>query len=207
MEKPEAPPEAVLIKKLRLGIKPRLSIRSAAKLAEVSEGRWRQIEKGYQQLGQDTQVEAQARPETLARMAKIVGATPESLTAAGRDDAAEILRALIINPEGIAAHPEAAFSLPDTADDNDEIYELEAVRSIQHTIDAILGTPIPFSGNEIIELSGIRSTAIRLPEIFGRLLHVPMGRRELMRNCISLQHRINAILRNHSTSTASGHDG
>ncbi|WP_157834446.1 helix-turn-helix domain-containing protein [Mycobacteroides abscessus] len=203
MTKTAPPPEAVLIKKRRLSIQPRLSIRRAATLAEISEGRWRQIENGYQQVGAGTQVEAQARPETLARMAKVVGATPAELTQADRDDAAQALRALIkyTQPTELhAAHAQPISAADDHHDDNDEIYELEAARSIQHTVDAILGTTIPFTDEEITELHEIQSTAGQLPEIFGKLLGLRMGRRELMRNCITLQHRITNILRDHSNA-------
>lgn len=204
MGNPTPPPEAVLIEKLRRGIKPSLSIRRAAERAEVSEGRWRQIEKGYQQVGQDVQVAAQARPETLARMARVVGATPEALTGAGRDDAAQALRALI---HYASTEPQAAYTEPGSvgadAVESDEIYELDTARTIQYMVAAILGTSITFTDEEIAELREIQATAKQLPEIFGKLLGVRMGRRELMRNCLSLHRRIINVLRHHaSDSTA-----
>lgn len=54
----------------------------------MSEGRWRQIIKGYNQVSRDTFVATVAPAETLARMARVVGATPEQLKEAGREDAA-----------------------------------------------------------------------------------------------------------------------
>ena len=46
-----------------------VSVRSAAKKAGLSEGRWRQIAKGYQQATRDVRVPVNAPVETLVRMA------------------------------------------------------------------------------------------------------------------------------------------
>ena len=87
----EQPPEMALIERLRLE-RPKLSVLKAAKLADMSEARWRQLAKGYQQVTAETRVPATAPAETLARMAKAVGATPEQLEAANRPDAASAMR-------------------------------------------------------------------------------------------------------------------
>lgn len=190
------PAEAVLIEQLRSALIPRLSMRSAAKKAGLSEGRWRQIENGFSQLGGGNQMPVKAPAETLARMAWVVGAAPSQLNEVGREDAGQALLALIHKPP--TQRPEATQDESgDSAAEEDEIYELEAARSIGHTIDTVLDTAIPFTDDEIAELNDIRATASQLPQIFGKLLDVPMGRRELMRNCISLQRRITDILRNH----------
>lgn len=203
MTKPSPPAEAVLIEQLRRAARPRLAARRAAELAGLSEARWRQIAQGYQQINPDTRVDVRARDETLARMAWAVGATPEQLNEVGREDAGKALLALI--HQAPPQQPEAAAQTEvDSAAEEGEIYELEAARSIQHTVDTVLGTAIPFTDDEIAELNDIRATAGQLPQIFGKLLDVPMGRRELMRNCISLQRRITEILRNHSKTRARG---
>lgn len=88
MQIPTQPPEAKLIEELRQAVRPKLSVRKAADLAGISEGRWRQIAKGYNQLSKDTFVPSIAPAETLARMAQAVGATREQLLEVGRDDAA-----------------------------------------------------------------------------------------------------------------------
>lgn len=91
-------PEGVLIDELRDAHRPRLSVRKAAEQAGISEGRWRQIVKGYQQVTSDVRAPVRAPADTLARMAKVVGATPEQLRNANREDAAEELQALTQAP-------------------------------------------------------------------------------------------------------------
>lgn len=51
-----------------------LSIREAARRAGISEGRWRQVELGYQQVGGGITVPVQPRPQTLAAMCKAISA-------------------------------------------------------------------------------------------------------------------------------------
>ena len=69
-----------------------LSLREAARRAGISYGRWRQIVTGYQNVspGEFAAVHAPAR--TLAKMAQVVGVTPEQLAKAGRTDAAEAMQ-------------------------------------------------------------------------------------------------------------------
>lgn len=71
-----------------------LSIREAAKKAGVSEGRWRQVEKGYQAIGNGLHRASRARTRTLVQMAQVVRVTSDELRAAGRSDAADMLREL-----------------------------------------------------------------------------------------------------------------
>lgn len=53
-----------------------VSVRSAAKKAGLSEGRWRQIAKGYQQATKEVRVPVNAPTETLVRMALALHMTP-----------------------------------------------------------------------------------------------------------------------------------
>jgi hypothetical protein len=88
--RPAPPPEGKLIADAagRRG----LSLRKAAEQADISYGRWRQIVTGYQNVspGEFAIVHAPAR--TLAKMARVVGVTAAQMAAAGREDAAEVMR-------------------------------------------------------------------------------------------------------------------
>jgi transcriptional regulator with XRE-family HTH domain len=53
-----------------------VSVRSAAKKAGLSEGRWRQIAKGYQQATKEVRVPVNAPTETLVRMALALHMSP-----------------------------------------------------------------------------------------------------------------------------------
>jgi plasmid maintenance system antidote protein VapI len=92
MEKrPDPTPEGILLGEAlkRSG----LSARAAAKRAGMSDNRWHQIVKGYQPVGRGVFAPVRDAPaDTVARMALVVGVTPEQLAEAGRDDAAEQLR-------------------------------------------------------------------------------------------------------------------
>lgn len=57
----------------------------------MSEGRWRQIEKGYSVPSPNMRAPVIAPASTLARMANAAGATASELRAAGRDDAADLM--------------------------------------------------------------------------------------------------------------------
>lgn len=85
---PTPPPEAALIRVAREARG--LSLEDAARLTLIRLGgaRWRQLERGYET--KDKPVVAPAR--TLAHMAHVVGLGSDRLAAAGREDAAEILR-------------------------------------------------------------------------------------------------------------------
>jgi transcriptional regulator with XRE-family HTH domain len=71
-----------------------LSARKAATKAGISDGRWRQIALGYQNVSAGVYAPVRGPAETLARMARVVGVTPEQLEQAGRPDAATELREL-----------------------------------------------------------------------------------------------------------------
>lgn len=72
-----------------------ISARKAAKLAGISEGRWRQIANGYQTVSRGVHIPVRKAPaDTVARMAHVVGIAPEQLEEADRADAAEELRAM-----------------------------------------------------------------------------------------------------------------
>ncbi|MBT2453334.1 hypothetical protein [Streptomyces sp. ISL-86] len=67
-----------------------MSARKAASQAGLSDARWRQIVSGYQSVS-GAHVPVRAPAETLARMAQVVGVSPEQLAEAGREDAAQEL--------------------------------------------------------------------------------------------------------------------
>lgn len=98
METPSQPPEARVIDAAQKAAVPKLSIRKAAERAGISEGRWRQIVKGYQGTGTG-RLPVVAPDETIARMALAVGVTDSQLDEAGRPEAAEVLRQLLATSE------------------------------------------------------------------------------------------------------------
>jgi len=84
-DRPEPPPwgMAITAARKRAG----LSAREAARRAGISEGRWRQITGGYQVVSPQVYAQVHGPAATVARMAAVVGITPEELRAAGRADA------------------------------------------------------------------------------------------------------------------------
>jgi len=68
-----------------------MSARQAAPLAHISDTRLRHIINGYQPY-QGQQLKVVGPADTVARIARVVGVTPDQLAAAGRPDAAAILR-------------------------------------------------------------------------------------------------------------------
>src|SRR5256885_5929030 len=102
MDKPEQRPEGWLIAAALK--RSNLSARKASQLAGMSDGRWGQIVRGYQTMGDGVYAPVKAPAETIARMAKVVGVTPEQLEDLDRADAAEELRQLLAEappePEG-----------------------------------------------------------------------------------------------------------
>lgn len=91
----EPPPEAQLIARLRLEQVPPLSMREAARRAGFSVATWTQNEQGYRKVTPQLMIPIRAVADKLARMAMVVGATPDQLREAGRDDAARIQVKLI----------------------------------------------------------------------------------------------------------------
>lgn len=102
MDKPAPPPEAVLLRRIRIAA----GIRASAAAAEVakhslrrfSASRWSQIENGYETRDGSYKL-VRAPADTLARMAGVLhayGLTPERLETEGqRPDAAEIFREML----------------------------------------------------------------------------------------------------------------
>lgn len=68
------------------------SIRKLAANAGISDGRWRQITKGWQTGHGGGRVPVRPPDETLARMAWVLGLSPDSLVEVLRFDAASLLR-------------------------------------------------------------------------------------------------------------------
>lgn len=64
----------------------RMSIREAARRADISESRWRQIEAGVQKMAGGLEVPVHPRPETLAAMCRAITAdTRQALELAGHN--------------------------------------------------------------------------------------------------------------------------
>lgn len=70
------------------------SVRKIAAGMGISDSRLRHIVNGYQPVGRGQKVEVVAPAATLARIADKLGITPNDLVAAGREDAAELLRTM-----------------------------------------------------------------------------------------------------------------
>jgi hypothetical protein len=94
--RPEQPPEGKLIADAlaRAG----LSIREASRRAGISYGRWRQIASGVQNVSPGSYGRVRAPAKTLAKMARVVGVTPDELHSTGREDAAAELQAFLDAP-------------------------------------------------------------------------------------------------------------
>ena len=70
-----------------------MSVRAAAPLARVSEGYWRQVEKGFIQVTADLRGPVNPSDRVLRSIARTVGMDPvELLALAGREDTAEPIR-------------------------------------------------------------------------------------------------------------------
>lgn len=93
MKPPAPPPEGTLITESLK--RKHLSVRKAAKQAGISEGWWRQVVRGYQTLSGGGYGKVKGPDETVARMALVAGVTPEQLSQAGRDTAAQELELLL----------------------------------------------------------------------------------------------------------------
>lgn len=71
-----------------------ISGRQAASEAGISDARWRQIVNGYMSAGAGQYVSVVGPDDTIARMARVVGVTPEQLREAGRPESADLLLTL-----------------------------------------------------------------------------------------------------------------
>lgn len=92
MEKPHQRPEGALIERA-LKLKG-LSVRQAAPEAAISDARWRQIMNGHASAGPGHVMPVVGPDDTIARMARVAGVTPDQLRDAGRADAADLLLTL-----------------------------------------------------------------------------------------------------------------
>jgi len=86
------PPEAELIRRRREAAVPAMSRRQAAAKAGISPSQWSDVERGSKKAGPGVTVPVHATAKTLAKIAQVIGATPDELTAADREDAASELR-------------------------------------------------------------------------------------------------------------------
>lgn len=98
----------------------------------MSDGRWGQIVRGYQTMGDDVFAAVRAPADTLARMAKVVGVTPEQLEEAGRGDAAEELRELVADALAQPPADESAEVLADRIRNDPELARAMARLIAQH---------------------------------------------------------------------------
>ena len=71
MQRPEPPPEAVLIRLVREAAQ--ITVADAAKAAGISKSRWSQVETGYESRGDDEYKEVTGKRDTIAWMAWAVG--------------------------------------------------------------------------------------------------------------------------------------
>jgi plasmid maintenance system antidote protein VapI len=108
MAPPPQRPEGKLIERIleREG----RSKNSAAKEVGISSTHLRNIIRGYQQVSEDVYGAVRATDATLARIALVLGITPEKLESADRRDAAGKLRAFLEESPGTAAAPREAGS-------------------------------------------------------------------------------------------------
>lgn len=95
MTTPEPPPEAQLIRRLREEMFPAVSMREAARRAGFSTTTWVQIEQGAKKVTGAITVPVSGTDEKVARMAHVVGATPDQLREAARPGAADMLRKIV----------------------------------------------------------------------------------------------------------------
>lgn len=82
-----------LLESAREARRPKLSQNATAKAAGISPTTYRRVIRGIARLG-GRDVAFDGTPESIARIARVLGVTPEQLEEAGRTDAAEELRAL-----------------------------------------------------------------------------------------------------------------
>lgn len=105
--RPEPPPLSRLIARKRKAMSPELSMRQAARRAGFSPALWAKIEHGYDQVAPGVVIPYAGTADKVARMARVLGITPQELAGAGRRDAAAELEAMPPQPpqdggEGLA---------------------------------------------------------------------------------------------------------
>ena len=106
-----------LIRRARLRMVPKMSIRKAAALTGDDAGNWGHLERGYQDLGRarGRRVIIHPPPDTLARMSSVVGVTPAQWQARGREDVAALLGEILEDSRREAEAVSAASSAADDA--------------------------------------------------------------------------------------------
>lgn len=97
-ERPPPPPEGQLITAALAKLRPKTTVPEAARRADLSDSRWRQICQGYQMVSGNP-VPVTAPADTIARMANVVGVTYNQLVEAGREDAADALQDMELEEE------------------------------------------------------------------------------------------------------------
>ena len=123
-ERPAQPPEGKLIAAAteRAG----LSIREASRRAGISYGRWRQITTGVQHVSPGEFAAVRAPARTLAKMAAVVGITPEQMATEGR--APRCRRGHDCEPLPPRPAPALEFSEEDLPDDEFTPEEMAALQ-------------------------------------------------------------------------------
>lgn len=100
---PSLSPAGTLIRRARLLMTPKMSIRAAASRAGISPETWGIAERGYRDM-KGGRRPVSTPPETIAKMARVVQVSPRDLEADGQDPAAASeLRTLMGMPRNDAA--------------------------------------------------------------------------------------------------------
>jgi transcriptional regulator with XRE-family HTH domain len=107
VSRPSPPPEAVIIRLARKAAG--ISGPDAARAAGISNARLSQIENGYE-TRRGAYRPVSGKDATIARLAAVIGVTPERLDKAGRPDAAAVLREIRQYPQPGQPLPAAAGS-------------------------------------------------------------------------------------------------
>ncbi|MDO3151052.1 hypothetical protein [Mycobacteroides abscessus] len=142
-------------------------------MAGISEGRWRQIAKGYNQVSKDTFVESVAPADTLARMARVVGATPEQLREVGREDAAAELEELLL-----AGSVRSLIPAADSAPERDET---RAAQALVDAAETLLDVMLRLVRNDPARAEHVRAAIAeheQLKRALGPLLDTVAGMRQ-----------------------------
>lgn len=173
VSEPAQPLEAKLIERLRTSVRPRLSIRAAAKDAGISDSRWHQIIKGYRQETHDLRVPVRAPADTLARMARTVRATPDQLREAGREDAAIELEELLL-----AGSVKSLIPAADSAPERDEA---RAAQALVDAAETLLDVMLRLVRNDPARAEHVRAAIAeheQLKRALGPLLDTVAGMRQ-----------------------------
>lgn len=113
------------------------SIRQVAPLAGMSDARWRQIVKGHMTTAGHTSAVI-APAATLARMAHVVGVSPDALTEAGRADAAGLLKRMGDDAQsGTSAVPLPVTGATGRVPDEIDMIYASKTMTAQEKLDAI----------------------------------------------------------------------